>query len=81
MGSFSQPGRFSVILFRSLSSQCFAVNGISLSKVPSVHLGPELSAVDLSHDCNHLMLHEHCTGLPMDIQNIKLSKEIIKNKN
>jgi hypothetical protein len=63
-GSVSQPGIFSVTAFMSLSSQCFDEKGISLSKVPSVHLGPKLSAVVLNHDCNHFMLQEQCTGLP-----------------
>lgn len=64
-GSISQPGMFSSILFDSFSSQCLDVKGISLSRVPSVHLGPKLSAVVLNHDCNHFMLQAQCTGLPM----------------
>lgn len=71
--SISQPGMFSSILFNSFSSQCFDVKVISLSKVPSVHLGPKLSAVVLNHDCNHLMLQAQCTGLP----NIELPSKII----
>lgn len=74
--SISQPGMFSSILFDSFSSQCFDVKGISLSNVPSVHLGPKLSAVVLNHDCNHFMLQAQCTGLPMYSHNNELQNEI-----